>query len=338
MKITATIVLAVVIATLSIEARAEDTCNLNIADRARAAVAFDQMLSVFRHPRCANCHGALNVYEADTAHPPGSMMQTETDIFGDTMSTPAGAETCVQCHDAARGEWIQKPNPTSEIQWANLSDEDLWRRLRNTRIITNRVTRETEDSTGNLLIQHTRDDPLIQHGFAGTRAMTANTSWWGERPSPEPPPFTKEEFIVALEDWVDALDARETWPEGDCSVALAERQFSIRSLQYPETIASGARAIDLTVVYSGRPEFPIQVILQPRTCPSDSSCGTERRNVSETSSANTITGTGMFWCTGLSASEVWDMDYEVVLMDAQQRRTEPFASPVTCKPPEMRTR
>jgi hypothetical protein len=210
-------VLAVVFA---VPARS-DECPLPPAERQQAAGAFRQVLSVLRHPRCANCHGAMNVYDETTAHPGGAMVTVETDIFGESQTIPLGAEACVMCHNLAAGQWTQRTNPASEIQWSGLSDRELWQRLQSVRIITDPATRASQASTGALLLSHVDHDALIEFAFQGGRAMDGRSymASYG-LPEVDPPPLTKAEFVGHLREWIAALGAEDGWPQQDCSVAL----------------------------------------------------------------------------------------------------------------------
>ena len=195
-------------------------CSVDQASKQKASTAFRKVLSVLRHPRCANCHGAINVYDEATTHPGGVMVDVTEDIFGDKVIIPKKAAICVMCHDEGNGLWIQKTIPTSEIQWANLSDRELWMRLQKTRITVDPENKDTRPSTGALLIDHVGNDHLIDLAFQGKRGMGTD-SYYGV-PEADPPPLTKAQFLVALKDWVEAMDASASWPEGDCSIALEE--------------------------------------------------------------------------------------------------------------------
>ena len=45
-------------------------CRITPAENNRAVAAFEKMLPVLQHPRCANCHGKIDVFspEAETTH------------------------------------------------------------------------------------------------------------------------------------------------------------------------------------------------------------------------------------------------------------------------------
>jgi len=203
-------------------------CDLPEESKTAAAEAFNDILSVLRHPRCANCHGALNLYEPNPKHPGGSIVkevaqEPQDDLFSfggepTTTTTIRGPEDCAGCHGKAAGQWTQK-SPDSEIQWAGLDDRGLWNRLQRTRVVTDRSTMATENSTGANLIGHVQHDLLIALAFEGDRAISDDKRIYFsfER---DPPPLSKDKFIDALERWVDALDARQSWPEGDCSGVL----------------------------------------------------------------------------------------------------------------------
>jgi hypothetical protein len=148
------------------------------------------------------------------------MVDIKEGMFGEQV-IPRGAESCILCHNVAEGEWVQKVNP-SKIQWANLNDRALWERLQTTPIIIDPATKETRDSTGELLIHHAEHDRLIDLGFQGMRGMDEGLTASFGLPKAEPPPLSKKEFLESLREWVDALDASKSWPKQDCSIVLAE--------------------------------------------------------------------------------------------------------------------
>jgi hypothetical protein len=53
---------------------ASDKCSLKDKEREQARDAFKSMLPPFpATPRCANCHGAINIFDENTKHPGGPM-------------------------------------------------------------------------------------------------------------------------------------------------------------------------------------------------------------------------------------------------------------------------
>jgi len=200
-----------------------NVCELDNNSRRQAASAFKAMLNVLRHPRCLNCHGAMNVYEENTSHPGGAQITEETDIFGKTEIIPLGAEACIMCHNMAEGKWVQKVNKNSPIQWANLSDKELWLRLQKARIIVDEASRHTAESTGKLLLSHVQHDFLIDLAFQGNRGMDSGSYMASIGiPQPDPPPMSKQELVEQLRLWIEALGADDTWPDPSCAQVLEE--------------------------------------------------------------------------------------------------------------------
>jgi len=195
---------------------AAEPCSIPEKQRPKIASALKKVIEVLRHPRCANCHGLINVFDPNTTHRGGSMLDYQVDpISGDKSPFALGAEACTQCHDAGAGKWDQAASPTIEIQWANLDDVNLCRRLQTTRIRVSQGSDITKTSTGGLLLKHIREDFLIALGFEGRRGIGKNT-YLNYVPNPEPPGHSKQEFIRAMQTWVDAVGARKAWPPNAC--------------------------------------------------------------------------------------------------------------------------
>lgn len=224
MKLITSLLICLILISITGTSVAADKCTLDSTKRAQARDAFNRMLPVLRHPRCANCHGAMNVFDENTTHPDGPQVDYEEDIFsGEKIAVPKGSDACTMCHDAGNGMWRQRA-ASNEVQWANLSDEELWKRLQTTLIITDQKTRASQVSTGVLLIKHIKSDHLVALGFEGMRGMSENSyiASFG-LPAPAPPPLTKRKFLLATGDWVKALDALNSWPKEDCSIVLKEK-------------------------------------------------------------------------------------------------------------------
>ena len=159
-----------------------DICPLPDAARLVAVDTFQRMMPVFLHDRCANCHGAIDVFAPDAEQK-----------HGGRRIEPGNAESCDNCHDVPN--WKQ-PAPQKDVGFAGKTSEAICRQLKRTR-------------TPLELLRHIGQDPLIAASFDGRRGIY--------RLSPQPPPMTYRQFEQLISAWLGALRATEAWPDGGLS-------------------------------------------------------------------------------------------------------------------------
>ncbi len=198
---------------------AQGTCPLPISEQRDAITAFRALVPVFQHPRCANCHGALNVFVENTVHEGGFMGETTrmTDPFTDEVMIDIRIPhpdqqrgICVQCHDEAGREWRQQTG--GDVQWAGQPAAELCRRMKSTPIMM------AVNTPGGMLA-HMRDDMLVKLGFQG-RAGGANYTRMCPG-SPECVPMTHADFVAGIQGWIDAVSEAGAWlGDPDCGCVL----------------------------------------------------------------------------------------------------------------------
>ena len=156
----------------------------------------DNMLPVLRHPRCANCHGAMDLFAKDSPHPGGSFAGREEGL------TENKWVACAQCHDLSPKDPAQstKANQwrvvlTDAPRWGVLSDHKLCSRLK-----------ETAQTSGEFLA-HMQNDFRVKLGFAGTRGQKDLDA--------EPPPRTQAQFVESATRWIDTMRS-ENWHNSEC--------------------------------------------------------------------------------------------------------------------------
>ncbi len=144
--------LAPAVAPRSLTAHSGPSCPLSLQQQVAAVKAFGEMMPVFRHPRCLNCHGGLD--PMSKRHPGSDQLEGITDR--DTLF-----EKCQDCHDGLEG-WIQ---PLESQFFVGKSDEQLCLQMK-----------EFEGSADGF-VSHIQDDhggvQFIAAGFAGDRALGA---------------------------------------------------------------------------------------------------------------------------------------------------------------------
>ena len=131
-------------------ARADEiSCPLSLGQQEHSIRAFAKMMPVFRHPRCSNCHGGVNPFEAEATSRHG----------GGQMDPDVNAEQCQACHDQLAG-W---DTPGTPMCFVGRRDEDLC------------IQMKTFEETGASFIEHIRNDhggiQFIAAGFKGERGL-----------------------------------------------------------------------------------------------------------------------------------------------------------------------
>jgi hypothetical protein len=151
---------------------------------AAARAKFQVLLPTLQGPRCANCHGAFDVFAADTSHPGGQRAAPDEEHpFGD----------CADCHTAPEEARWRQPAMVDPARWGGKDAVTICRALMASRI------------NGSQLVEHITNDPLVTAGFAGTAG--------GQRSVAEKPPMEQAEFVNAAQAWVDSMGAASRWPD-----------------------------------------------------------------------------------------------------------------------------
>jgi len=207
------------------EAPGGEVCALSDKQQADAPKAFAQMVSTFQHPRCMNCHGAVDPYSGKN-HMGGKKLR----------------ENCGGCHRLPQGEW---DTPEAGLFFTGKDAVQLCRQMKRTL------------PDGSAFIAHITEDrgrtPFIQTAFAGTRALNNLGQQMYERRTgkeyrPEPPPITHDAFIAQAEAWIDAMGGKfQGDPDCGCvphhyslSIDMESQGFTAGSLASHTTMSSHA--------------------------------------------------------------------------------------------------
>jgi hypothetical protein len=202
------------------------TCPLPLADQRKAVEAFRALMPVFQHPRCANCHGALSAFTADTRHEGGVMAETKkmTDPFTGNVEIELRAphpneqrQICVECHDAAGGEWRQEER--GQKQWAGQPAQEICRRFKFLDILG-------DPNSPTRLLTHFQTDPLVLQGFAGRSGGASLRNCPGD---PGCMAVSHADFLAAAQAWLAAMQATGgSWQgDEDCGCKPPEVEESV---------------------------------------------------------------------------------------------------------------
>ncbi len=124
-----------------------------------------------------------------------------------------------------------------------------------------------------------------------------------------------DQAINAHERIIDALmTENDNYQDGVCKVADDLFPGRLLSAFYPKVIVSGGTKAGIQLTISGEFDYPITAVLQPRSCPFNVKCGTEKRSISAKPNDGRIYVKDVLWCVGVSSP--WAMDYEILLEDS----------------------
>jgi hypothetical protein len=173
-------------------------CPLPVGKQVQAVKAFREMLPVFRHPRCLNCHGGVD--PLSEAHRGADQLDPEVDRMTDREAFEA---QCQECHDGLPG-WN---TPGQPVFFTGKDDEELCLQMKRF------------ERTGASFIEHLDNDhhgiQFIAAGFAGDRALGEGLKDYGL--AIEKPPGTQADLVAKARKWVDLLGpGYEASPECGC--------------------------------------------------------------------------------------------------------------------------
>ncbi|HYE96769.1 MAG TPA: hypothetical protein VD962_11220 [Rubricoccaceae bacterium] len=228
----------------SVRHRASDpsgvSCSLPLGRQIGAARAFAEMVPVFRHPRCFNCHGNYDILSE--AHPGDIDSRRAVDAVGrnplrDLLTVEERLRfhsECRTCHnnisgrgvrpaaeDSARSVsgWMLAPLP---MQWVGKDDEELC-------MLVKRF-----ESNGNQFIDHVLRDhaevQFVEVAFRGDRALGFGRDGLESfNLTAEPPPGTAEELVAQARRWVRLMGAEEEWVgDPSCGCVMPEIELAVR--------------------------------------------------------------------------------------------------------------
>ena len=187
-----------------------ESCRMSLGEQVKAIRAFGEMMPVFLHPRCLNCHGGLDVYSDE--HPGASAIADGLDLTLLTreLRDAVSRKECEDCHDnierkdhpSRKGGWMI-PNPPVffvDKKGNPKSTEELCLQMKG--------MEETPDSFKSHITKDHNTIQFIKAGFAGDRAL-------GDSGLTEPkPPGTQAALAAKASKWVKLLDGHWKEPPG----------------------------------------------------------------------------------------------------------------------------
>jgi hypothetical protein len=193
-------------------------CPLSEKQQENSIQKFTEMMPTFTHPRCINCHGAMNPFAANTNHIGGRIglkfkeIIEHDDILGkeiklvvpDVENADVFANRCQDCHSAftgSRGWGI----PPVQVYFVGKDSVQLCKQMK-------------REFGGELqqFLDHLDHDELgfIQEAFRGTRGLDDNgqATYLNETgrdllpvPENEKPPISHEAFVSQGKAWLEAI-------------------------------------------------------------------------------------------------------------------------------------
>ena len=119
--------------------------------------AFREMMPVFRHPRCLNCHGGVDPHSKK--HRGVDQLDPELTLFGDREKYLG---QCQDCHDGLPG-WMVPPR--EDLLFVGKSDEKLCLQMKH-------HEKTGKDFVGHIFNDHDSSNvQFIAAGFKGDRAL-----------------------------------------------------------------------------------------------------------------------------------------------------------------------
>ena len=195
-------------------ARSSDaSCRLPVGQQVKAVKAFREMLPVFRHPRCFNCHGGFDI--TSESHKGSDLVPSGLDprALLTVEQRQELHENCDVCHTEIRGTlkrptlkdtptlagWMVAPQP---MLWNGKGDERLCLDLKK--------FEEVPDS----FVSHIQTDhgevQFVEAAFHGVRALSPQVRT-EEGIVAEPPPGNQRDLVAKARKWVQLLDGH--WKE-----------------------------------------------------------------------------------------------------------------------------
>ena len=208
------------------------SCPLPVDQQVKAVKAFREMMPVFRHPRCFNCHGGLDITDS-TKHEGAEFVPDGMNPRA-LMTPPqrkALHENCDVCHSSVRGAmtrldgtqlagWLMAPEP---MMWTGKSDERLC-------LDAKRFEAVPDSFVDHVLTDH-GEVQFIEAAYHGVRGLspkdrTANGI------VPEPPPGSQRDLVAKARKWVQLVDghwkkASGTTEPSECGCVLPKIKLQV---------------------------------------------------------------------------------------------------------------
>jgi hypothetical protein len=174
------------------------SCPLTTAQQVKSNKAWLTMMPVFRHPRCANCHGSMPKPLPERVQVGGKWQGGATIRHAGVvdMDSTDGNNVCEECHHPEWRRALNAPN------WADKSDMDLCRGM-------HIVFEKNAPGFLDHILRDGGGPPFIDLAFAGRRGLndggvTIYETETGRTFAPAPPPGTHALLVQQARAWVAA--------------------------------------------------------------------------------------------------------------------------------------
>jgi hypothetical protein len=213
------------------------SCPLPVAQQVKAVKAFREMMPVFLHPRCANCHGGVNPFiqgtgsdPADAAAPASTVAHGGGTIRRQNDKAPDGTvlieSECQDCHnnmaarrDGSKSVWMTAPNFLSFV-------------AKDATTLCKQIKRTSHDAKD--LIGHMTDDNggnnFTATAYNGDRGLDPDQ--YGDIPRVSPS-ISHEGFIRLGQKWVAAMGG-ELKGDESCGCVMPRIKLEVRHTQVME--------------------------------------------------------------------------------------------------------
>lgn len=180
------------------------SCPLPVGQQVKAVEAFRELMPVFRHPRCFNCHGNFDIMAEKHE---GSDVAQKAGLDPRALLTVKERQKlhngCEVCHGNIRGSltrldgtklsgWLVAPKP---MLWDGKDDEELC------------IQMKQFEPTGAQFVDHLKTDhneiEFIDAAFHGDRALGDKLDEFDLKV--DPPPGTQADLVARAQKWVDLV-------------------------------------------------------------------------------------------------------------------------------------
>jgi hypothetical protein len=200
-------------------------CPVPVGQQVKAVKAFGEMLPVFRHPRCLNCHGGVDPHSEK--HRGVDQLEEGLTLFGDRVRYLA---QCQECHDGLPG-WMVPPR--EDLLFVGKSDEELCLQMKH-------HEKAGHDFVGHIFNDHDSTNvQFIAAGFKGDRAVGEALPDYGL--VAEPPPGSQAGLTEKARKWVELLGEEGYTASPECGCVMPKIKLEVhhtQSLEVPRGLPS----------------------------------------------------------------------------------------------------
>ena len=206
------------------------TCGLPISKQVEAVNAFGEMMPVFEHDRCMNCHGKFDVLSTDEHTGAVAAKESKLDprSFLTVPQRIAFHQGCGACHSQIQGKAIRRQLHDSTIVsgWMLPPVPMLWVGKDSEQLC---VLMKSFEENADSFVSHAKWDhgevQFVTAAFEGKRALdSANMDLYDV--VPEPPPGTMSSLIAQATRWARLVD--DHWNDSpECGCVMPKLQLKV---------------------------------------------------------------------------------------------------------------